>query len=99
MTEATMSSAGMQTATAAKKVAEPPRAVASAPLVKPVAPTIVQAKPGATTTLMTRPATPAAHLHPGQPTIAAKPDQVNRNTLLPRRGPQGTAAASAPAQP
>lgn len=80
----------------------PPRAAASGPLVKPVAPTIVQAKPGATTTLMTRTPSPPAHQQPGQPKIAAKPDQVNRNTLLPQRGPQGiaaTAAASAPSQP
>ena len=82
-----------------KKPAEAPRAAASGPLVKPVAPTIVQAKPGATTTLMTHPAAPPAHQHPGQPKIAAKPDQVNRTTLLPRSGPQATAAASAPAQP
>jgi hypothetical protein len=85
-----------------KTSATPPRPAASGPLVKPVAPTIVQAKPGATTTLMTRPPSPPAHQHPGQPKIAAKPDQVNRNTLLPQRGPQGiaaTAAASAPAQP
>lgn len=84
-------------ASAPKKTAEQVRASASAPLVKPVAPTIVQAKPGATTTLMTRPATPPAHQQPGQPKIAAKPDQVNRQTLLPQLGPQ--AAASAPRQP
>lgn len=82
-----------------KKTAEPGRTAASAPPVKPVAPTIVQAKPGATTTLMTRPVEPPAHQKPGQPKIAAKPDQVNRNTLLPQRGPQATAAASAPTQP
>jgi len=64
-----------------------------------VAPTIVQAKPGATTTLMTRRAEPPAHQKPGQPKIAAKPDQVNSQTLLPQRGPQATAAASAPRQP
>ena len=86
-------------ATLAKRAAQPAAMAASAALVKPVAPTIVQAKPGATTTLMTRPAAPPAHQHPGQPTIAAKPDQVNRNTLLPRRGPQATAAASTPARP
>ncbi len=82
-----------------KKTPQPARAAASAPLVKPVAPTIVQAKPGATTTLMTRRAEPPAHQKPGQPKIAAKPDQVNSQTLLPQRGPQATAAASAPRQP
>ncbi len=82
-----------------KKSAQLPRSGASAPPVKPVTPTIVQAKPGATTTLMTRPASPPAHQKPGQPKIAAKPDQVNRQTLLPQLGPQATAAASAPRQP
>lgn len=82
-----------------KKTTEPAHAGASAPPVKPVAPTIVQAKPGATTTLMTRQAKPPAHQQPGQPKIAAKPDQVNRQTLLPQRGPQAATAASAPRLP
>ena len=82
-----------------KKTPAAPSAAASAPPVKSVTPTIVQAKPGATTTLMTRPVAPPAHQQPGQPKIAAKPDQVNRNTLLPQRGPQASAAASAPRQP
>lgn len=82
-----------------KKTADPQHASALTPLVKPVAPTIVQAKPGATTTLMTRSAAPPVHQQPGQPKIAAKPDQVNRNTLLPQRGPQAAAAASASARP
>jgi len=86
-------------ASAPKKMADQVRAGASAPLVKPVAPTIVQAKPGATTTLMTRPAAPPAHQQPGQPKIAAKPEQVNRQTLLPQLGPQAAASASAPRQP
>lgn len=82
-----------------KQTPQAARPAASAPLVKPVAPTIVQAKPGATTTLMTRRAEPPAHQKPGQPKIAAKPDQVNSQTLLPQLGPQATAAASAPRQP
>ena len=84
-----------------KKTAALPSNAASKPLVKPVAPTVVQAKPGATTTLMTKQAAPPAHQQPGQPKIAAKPDQVNRHTLLPRSGPQATtsAAASAPILP
>ena len=87
-------------AAGAAKPAEPMRPGAPPPPAKPVAPTIVQAKPGATTTLMTRPATPPAHQQPGQPKIAAKPDQVDRQTLLPQRGPQAVpAAASAPRRP
>lgn len=80
-----------------KQTASAPRVGARAVLVKPVAPTIVQAKPGATTTLMTKPAEPPEHQKPGQPKIAAKPGQVDRRTLLPQSGPQ--AAASSPRQP
>lgn len=71
-----------------------PRQAASAAQVRPVSPTVVQAKPGATTTLMTQAPTPPAHQQPGQPKIAARPTQVDRSTLLPKTGPQ--AAASSP---
>jgi hypothetical protein len=66
--------------------------------VKPVAPTVVQAAPGATTTLMTRQPPPPAHQQAGMPKIAATPGFVDRNTLLPQRGPQGASvrAGSAP---
>jgi len=67
---------------------------------RPVAPTVVQASPGATTTLVTRQPTPPAHQQAGMPKIAATPGFVDGNTLLPKRGPQGAgmrSAASAPA--
>lgn len=67
---------------------------------RPVAPTVVQASPGATTTLVTRQPTPPAHQQAGMPKIAATPGFVDRDTLLPKRGPQGAGmrpAASAPA--
>lgn len=73
-----------------------PRPAASAPLVKPVAPIVVQAKPGATTTLMTQTPTPPVHQQPGQPKIAARPTQVDRSTLLPKTGPQAAASAPSP---
>lgn len=84
-------------AASAPQVAVPkqtPTAAASAPAVsvKPVAPTVVQAKPGATTTLMTKTPSPPAHQKPGQPKIEAQPDKVDRTTLLPQRGPQGSGA-------
>jgi len=60
----------------------PPRAVA---------PTVMQAAPGATTTLITRRPAPPAHQQTGVPKIAATPEFVNRTTLLPKRGPQGAA--------
>jgi hypothetical protein len=69
-------------------------------LAKPVAPTLVQAKPGATTTLMSTRPPPPAHEQPGLPKITATEGFVNRNTLLPSRGPQGAAVqASVASQP
>lgn len=63
-------------------------------LVQSVAPTVVQAKPGATTTLIGKGSLPPAHQRPGQPKIAAKPGQVDRATLLPKAE---TAKPSSPA--
>ncbi len=65
-----------------------------------VTPTVVQARPGATTTSLTTPATPPLHNQAGLPKIVATPGFVDGATLLPRRGPQGAAVqatASAPA--
>lgn len=56
-----------------------------------VAPTVVQAKPGATTTTMTTRASPPLHHQTGLPKIAATAGYVDQTTLLPRRGPQGAA--------
>jgi Protein of unknown function (DUF3106) len=72
----------------------------SAAPVKPVAPTVVQAAPGATTTLVTRQPAPPTHQQAGMPKIAATPGFVDRNTLLPQRGAQSAGvrtSASAPA--
>ena len=63
-------------------LAQPPR---------PVSPTMLQASHGATTRLITRPASPPAHQQTGMPKIAATPEFVNRSTLLPKRGPQAAA--------
>lgn len=65
---------------------------------KTVAPAIVQARPGATTTLITKLPEPPLHQHTGMPKIAATPEFVNKATLLPKRGPQAAATrAAAPA--
>lgn len=61
-----------------------------------VAPTVVQARPGATTTTMTTRATPPLHHQAGLPKIAATPGFVDPATLLPQRGPQGAAVRAAP---
>lgn len=70
---------------------------------RPVAPVVVQAKPGASTTLVTRPSTPPLHNQAGLPKIAATRDFVDPVTLLPTRGPQAAAvvtpASAAPASP
>lgn len=62
--------------------AAPPRAIA---------PTVVQAQPGATTTLVNKRPVPPTHQQPGLPKIAATPGFVDKSTLLPRRGPQAAA--------
>ena len=65
--------------------------------VKPVSPTVVQAKPGASTTLVSKTPAPPLHHQAGLPKIAATDGFVNPSTLLPSRGPQGAAAIAAPA--
>jgi Protein of unknown function (DUF3106) len=72
------------------------RNVVQAPVgdqVKPVAPVVVQAKPGATTSNMSTRLPRPSHSQPGTPKIAATPGYVDRATLLPKRGAQGAAAA------
>lgn len=64
---------------------------------KAVEPTVVQARPGATTTLITKRPTPPLHQQAGLPKIAATPEFVNQTTLQPQRGPQGAATRSAAA--
>lgn len=67
-----------------------------------VAPTVVQAGPGATTSLVTTPVKPPAHQKLGKPKIEADAGTVDPSTLLPRRGPQAAGlptAAAASAQP
>ena len=60
-----------------------------------VAPTLVQAPTGATTTLISKRPTPPAHQQAGLPKITASPNFVNPSTLLPKRGPQGAAVVAA----
>ncbi len=70
--------------------AAPPRAVG---------PTVVQAQPGATTSLISKRPAPPSHQQPGLPKIAASPGFVDKSTLLPQRGAQGAAAAASLAPP
>lgn len=62
-----------------------------------VSPTVVRASPGATTTSISKRATPPSHQQTGLPKIAATPEFVDRNTLLPQRGPQGVPLRVEPA--
>lgn len=64
---------------------------------KSVGPTVVQAQPGATTTLISKRPSPPAHQQTGLPKIAATPEFVDKTTLLPQRGPQAAATRSAAA--
>jgi len=62
------------------------------------APLLVEPKrPGVTTTLLTRRATPPAHQREGAPKIAVGPNSVDRTTLLPKHATVAAAPASAPA--
>jgi hypothetical protein len=63
----------------------PPRAGAP----RAIGPDEIQAKPGATTTLISRRPSPPPHQQPGMPKVAATPGFVDRHTLLPERGAQG----------
>lgn len=54
-------------------------------------------RPGVTTTLLTRRATPPAHQREGAPKIAVGPNAVDRTTLLPKHANVAAAPASAPA--
>ena len=60
---------------------------------KPVGPTVVQIKPGATTQLVSKVHAPPSHHQPGMPKIVATSTFVDPQTLLPKRGPQAAAMA------
>jgi hypothetical protein len=62
---------------------------------KPVGPTVVQPRPGATTSLVNKQSQVPAHQQAGMPKIAATKGFVDPTTLLPKRGPQGAAVATA----
>jgi hypothetical protein len=68
-----------------------------APQPQTVAPTVVQAKPGASTRLITQTPTPPAHQQAGKPKIAATAEFVDHKTLLPQRGPQSPPVETRPA--
>jgi Protein of unknown function (DUF3106) len=76
-----------------RNIVEPQRSQAA----KPVAPTVVQARPGASTTLMSSTPSPPAHNQAGLPKIVATEGFVNPSTLLPKVGPQGAAVQAASA--
>lgn len=59
-----------------------------------VSPSLVNARPGATTTTVGTPAKPPPHHQPGLPKIAATQGFVDQTTLLPQRGPQGAAVSA-----
>ena len=64
------------------------------PQVQPVAPAVVQARPGASTTLITaRQDSQRAPVVSGQPKVAARKPFVDPVTLLPTQGPQAAVAA------
>ncbi len=92
-------SAATARATSEANGGEAKRNIVGAPVAaraRVVAPTVVQARPGATTTTMTTRAAPPLHHQAGLPKIAATPGFVDPETLLPQRGPQGAAVRKVP---
>lgn len=61
------------------------------PPAQPVGPTVVQRGAGASTNLVSKPASPPLHQQAGLPKVAATPGFVDSATLLPQRGAQGAA--------
>jgi hypothetical protein len=61
-----------------------------------VAPSVVQAKPGATTSPVSKSMAAPSHTQPGLPKVAATPNFVDQTTLLPKRGAQAAAMAQRP---
>lgn len=72
----------------------PPAGPAAGPP-RQVGPAVVQARTGATTSLITTPARPPLHQQAGLPKVNASAGFVDPATLLPRRGPQGAAVVVA----
>ena len=89
--------AGRDSGSQAKSNIVPNPAFAAPP--RTIGPTVVQARPGATTTLITKRPAPPGHQQTGLPKIAGTPEFVNEATLLPQRGPQGAATRSAAVPP
>jgi hypothetical protein len=59
------------------------------------APGLATTRPGVTTTLLTRRASPPAHQHDGGPKIATGPNSVDRTTLLPKHTTVAAASTAA----
>jgi len=76
-----------------------PSTLRDAPRPRAVAPSVMQAKPGATTTPLSARPSPPLHQQPGLPKVAATPGFVDSKTLLPQRGPQGAATEPRPEPP
>lgn len=75
----------------AGKVNTLPNGSSPPPRPRAVAPSVLQAKPGATTTPLSARPDPPLHQQAGLPKVAATPGFVDAKTLLPQRGPQGAA--------
>ncbi|RZI80170.1 MAG: DUF3106 domain-containing protein [Rubrivivax sp.] len=74
-----------------------PNPTANAPGPVAVAPSLVKAGRGATTTLVTQRPTPPMHQQTGLTKIAATKGFVDPDTLLPKKGAQGAAITAVPA--
>ncbi len=80
----------------AQPVVKPTNKTTVSAATKAVSPTLVQANPGVTTTLITRPATPSRVDKTGQRgSVIALPTNIDRATLLPRMPATGAVPSAA----
>jgi len=77
-----------------RKSNEVPNALHSSPPPTAVAPSLIKAGPGATTSLVNQQPAPPLHQQAGLPKINASQDFVDPVTLLPRKGAQGAAVTA-----
>lgn len=83
--------AGAPAAAPAAKINTVPNPLLEARKPRPLAPSVVQTRPGVSTRLLSPTPAPTPNPQTGLPKVAATPEFVDKATLLPQRGPQGAA--------
>lgn len=82
---------GEPTAGSSAKINTVPNPLLEASKPRPLAPSVVQTRPGVSTRMLSPTPAPTPNPQTGLPKVAATPEFVDKATLLPQRGPQGAA--------